>query len=87
MPGLPRRRDHFLQRQIIRDRRHLRARPHHVLHRAPVQVDDLQNDVPRRLRQIALLKRELHQLLIIRIRQRRLRLHRRRNHRTAADAD
>ena len=73
--------DHFIERQIIRDRRHLGAWPHHVLHRAPIQINDLQNDVAGGLGEVALLKSELDQLLIIGIRQRLLRFHRFRNHR------
>ena len=69
---LPRLRDHFLHRQIIGNRRHLRARFHHFLHRPAVQADDLQDDFLLRLRQRPLLKSHLQQLLVIRSRQRRL---------------
>ena len=47
---------------------------------APVQADDLQNNLFFRLRQRTLLKRQLNQLLVIRIRERSLRAEIFRNH-------
>ena len=66
---LARRGNHFLEGQIIRNGRHLRARLHHFAGRAPVQADDLQDDLLFRLSQRPLLKRHLQQLPVIGVRQ------------------
>ena len=64
--------DHFLDRQIVRDAGHLRARPHDFLHGAAVEVDDLQDDFLLRLAERALLIGEFEQFLVFLVRERGL---------------